>query len=68
VDFNSEFFEIFNLIYYYLFLDLHIKKSKNKKHCWNKTKKYIAVKRGHGGTQKMIKDWLRKFKNTEIKI
>jgi hypothetical protein len=44
------------------------KKSKNQKHCRKKTKKYITVRRGHKGAQKIAKDWPRKFKNTKIKI
>jgi hypothetical protein len=44
------------------------KKSKNQKHCRKKTKKYVTVRRGHKGAQKITKDWLRKFKNTTIKI
>jgi hypothetical protein len=44
------------------------KRKKNKKHCWKKTKKYIAVRRRHSGAQKMVKDWMRKFKNTKIEI
>jgi hypothetical protein len=43
-------------------------KKKEKNNCWKKTKKYIAVRRGHGGAQRMVKDWLRKLKNTKIKI
>jgi hypothetical protein len=50
-------------------LDPHTKKKKkNKKHYRKKTKKYIAVRRGHRGAQNIAKDWLRKFKNTTIKI
>jgi len=33
-----------------------------------KIKKIIAVKRGCQNTQKMAKNWLRRFKNTKIKI
>jgi hypothetical protein len=39
-----------------------------QKHCWKKTKKYIVVRRIHRGAQKIVKDWLRKFINTNIKI
>ena len=37
----------------YLFLDFHIKKQK---------KKHVAMKKRHMDAQKMVKDWLRKFK------
>jgi len=37
-------------------------------HCWKNTKKYIVVRRRHMGTQKMVKDWLRKFRNIKIEI
>jgi hypothetical protein len=45
------------------------KKKKSKNNCrMNTKKKYIAMSRGHRDTQKMTKDWLRKFKNTRIEI
>jgi hypothetical protein len=33
-----------------------------------KIKKIIAVKRGCQNTQKIAENWLRRFKNTKIKI
>jgi len=73
VDFNSDFFENFQFdMLLPIFKSPHQKKkkkkSKNQKHCLKKTKKYITVRRGHKGAQKIAKDWLRKFKNTNIKI
>jgi hypothetical protein len=40
----------------------------NQKNSWKNTKKYIEVRRRHRDAQKMVKDWLRKFKNIKIKI
>ena len=45
------------------------KRKKIKKQLSEENKKiYIAMSRGHRDTQKMTKDWLRKFKNTRIEI
>jgi hypothetical protein len=41
---------------------------KKKKEKIQKVKKIIAVRRGCWGAQKMVKNWLRRFKNTKIEI
>jgi hypothetical protein len=45
-----------------------IKKKKRKKSIKKYIKKIIVVKRGCQGAQKMIKNWLRRFKNTKMGI
>jgi len=41
---------------------------KNKKYMFEKTQKIITVKKGCQNAKKMVKNWLRRFKNTNIKI
>jgi hypothetical protein len=41
---------------------------KNKNIYPGENKKIIAMRRGCQSVQKMTKNWLRKFKNTKIKI
>jgi molecular chaperone GrpE (heat shock protein) len=41
---------------------------KIKKKCSKKTKENKSVRKGHQGVQKMIKDWLKRFKSTKIEI
>jgi hypothetical protein len=42
--------------------------TKNKKIYSEENKKIISVRRGCRSTQKMAKNWLRRFKNKKIKI
>jgi len=46
---------------------LSIFESPHKKNS-EENQKYIAVKGGHKAAQKIVKYWLRKFKNTKIEI
>ena len=41
---------------------------KNKKKLLRENQKYIQVRRGYQSDQKIAKDWLRRIKNTKIKI
>jgi hypothetical protein len=41
---------------------------KNQKKIFGRNKKIIAVKKGCQSAQKIAKNWLRRFKNTKIKI
>jgi len=43
----------------------HTKNKKNKKKI---IKKYNSEKKGCQNAQKMVKNWLRRYKNTKIKI
>jgi len=54
-----------------LFLDPRTKKKKiqkNKKYMFEKNPKNNNSKKGYQSAQKMTKNWLRRFKNTELKI
>jgi len=40
----------------------------NNKYMFEKTQKIITVKKGCQSAQKMVKNWLRRFKNTKNEI
>jgi len=44
------------------------RKYKKKKKLLGENQKYIQVRRGYQSAQKIAKDWLRRIKNTKIKI
>jgi len=44
------------------------KKKKKRKYKTIVERKKISVRREYQGAKKMVKDWLRRFKNTNIKI
>jgi len=44
------------------------KYKKKKKKLLRENQKYIQVRRGYQSDQKIAKDWLRRIKNTKIKI
>jgi hypothetical protein len=44
------------------------KYKKIKKKLLRENQKYIQVRRGYQSDQKIAKDWLRRIKNTKIKI
>jgi hypothetical protein len=57
------------IIYFWVILQIHFFPS-NKKHKFviNPKKKIITVRRGCWSTQKIAKNWMRRLKNTKIKI
>jgi hypothetical protein len=52
----------------YFWRSSHKKRKKKRKYKTIVERKKISVRREYQGAKKMVKDWLRRFKNTNIKI